>query len=79
MQSIEFNREAHPIVNQIYNTLSAFKIEERHITLCKVPIHMGIKGDKFADTATSEAMGIPETTARLLSYYYYNKEGYNFK
>ena len=45
LQSIEFNRENNSILYPIYNILQTHK----HITLCMVPVHMGIKSNKAGD------------------------------
>ena len=53
IQSIEYNKENHPILKQIH------KIKK--ITLCKVPAEMGIK-------AAKEAINMTEVTATRLPY-----------
>ena len=42
MQSIEYNKENYPILNQIY-ILVELQAQDKNITLFKVPAHMGIK------------------------------------
>ena len=48
MQFIEYNKENHPILNQIYDILSELEAQDKKITLIKVPLHMGIKENKKA-------------------------------
>ena len=48
MQSIENNKENHPIVNQIYDILAELQAQDKKITLCKVLAHMRIKGKEEA-------------------------------
>ena len=43
MQYIEFNRENHPLI----------KNQGKYITLCKVPIHFGIKYNEDKDSKRS--------------------------
>ena len=49
MQCIEFNKITNPILNEIYNNVVEFHVYEKHIKLCKVLVHMGIKGTESAD------------------------------
>ena len=49
MQSIEYNRENHSILNQIYNILAELQAQDRKIILCKVPEQMRIEGIKEVD------------------------------
>ena len=50
LQFIEYNKENHPILNQVYNILTKNKTSNqgKHVTLYKVPAHMGVKGNKAA-------------------------------
>ena len=44
IQSIQYNKENHPILNQIYDILVDLqKQKKKQIALCKVPDHMEIK------------------------------------
>ena len=52
MQSIEYNKKNHSILNQINDILAELQEQDKMITLCKVPAHMRIKGKKEADKAT---------------------------
>ena len=45
MQSIEYNKENHPILNWIYDILVELQKQDKQIMLCKVPIQTGIKGN----------------------------------
>ena len=60
MLDIENNRENHPILNQVYDILAELHNQEKQLTLCKVPAHIGIKGNKEADKATKQARDIPQ-------------------
>ena len=51
MLAIENNRENHPILNQIYDILAELQNQGKQITICKVPAHIGVKGNKEADRA----------------------------
>ena len=42
-------RENHLILNQIYDILAELHNQRKQTTLCKVPAHMGIKGNGEAD------------------------------
>ena len=54
MLAIEKNRENYPILNHIYDILAEFHNQEKKITLCKVPAHMGIEKDEEADRAANK-------------------------
>ena len=61
LQSIEYNKENHPILSQIYENLP--ELQEQDNTV-KVPVYMRIKGSK---KAVKGAIDIPEiTTTKLL-------------
>ena len=51
MQFIESNRENYPIVNQMYDIIAGFRKQRKHITMCKVPACMRIRGNEAADKA----------------------------
>ena len=42
------------MLNQIYNICAELKMHCIHITLCKVPIHLQIKGNEFQIEPTKE-------------------------
>ena len=68
MQSIEYTKENHPILNQMYDILAELQKHNKKITICKVPAHIRIKGNQEVDKATKEAMDMPVvTTKRLLN------------
>ena len=46
MQSIEYKKENHLILNQKYDILAELQAQDKKIILCKVPVNMGIKGKK---------------------------------
>ena len=48
MQSIEYNKENHSILNQIYDIPAELQAQDKKITLCKVPAHIEIKGSEEA-------------------------------
>ena len=49
MQAIEFNRDNHPKLNQIYDMLAKLKNEGKNITLCEVYAHIEFKCKEAAD------------------------------
>ena len=51
MLAIDNNRENHPILNQIYDILAELQNQGKQITICKVPTHIGVKGNEKADKA----------------------------
>ena len=62
MQSIEYNKENHSILNQIYDVPAELQAQDKKITLCKVHAHIGNKGNEEAKQATD----ISEMTMRRL-------------
>ena len=54
--AIENNRESHPILNQIYDILTDLQNQGKQLTLCKVPAHLGIKGNENADKAAKQTI-----------------------
>ena len=56
MQSIKYNKESHTILNQIYGILAELQTKDKRFILCKVPEHIGIKGNKEADKAKQQAI-----------------------
>ena len=66
-QSIEYNKETQPILNQIYDILAELQVQDKNIILCKVPAHMGISGNEETDKAANKAIDMRRvTTTRLL-------------
>ena len=43
MQSTEYNKENHPILNLIYDILAELQAQDKKITVCKIPAYMRIK------------------------------------
>ena len=67
MLAIEKNRENHPILNQKYEVLAELHNQGKQITLCKVPAHIGIKGNEEADKSKKQEIYMPGMTSyRLL-------------
>ena len=56
MQSIEYNKENHPVLNQIYDILAELQAQDKKITLCKVLAYMRIEGNEEADKAAKVNM-----------------------
>ena len=53
--------------NQIYDTLTALHNQGKQLTLCKVPAHIWIRGNKEANKVEKQAIDMPGmTTTRLL-------------
>ena len=68
MQSIEYNKENHPILNHIYNIYyiqAELQTQGKIIILCKVPAHIG---NEKADKATKQAIDVPGITTTRLPY-----------
>ena len=68
MLAIENNRENYPILMQIYDILVELHKQEKQIILCKVPAHIGIKGNEEADKAAKQAIDMPGMTTTRLSH-----------
>ena len=68
MLAIENNRENHPILNQIYDILAELQNQGKQITICKVPAHIGVKGNEEANKAAKQAIDIPGMTTTRLPY-----------
>ena len=65
MQSIEYNKENHPILNQTHDNLAELQEKDKKIIMCKVLAHMRIKGNK---EAAKEALDMPGVITTRLSY-----------
>ena len=48
----------HPILNQIYDIRAELHNQEKQITLCKVPVYIGIKGNEEVE-APKQAIDMP--------------------
>ena len=68
MLAIENNGENHTILNQIYEILAELINQEKQITLCKAPAHIGIKGNEETVKAAKQAIDIPEMTTTTENY-----------
>ena len=68
MLTIENNRENHTILNQIYDILTKLQNQGKKLTLCKVPAHIGIKGNEEADKAAKQEIDMPGMTTTRLFY-----------
>ena len=53
------NNENYPILNQIYDIIAELNNQGKQNTLCKVPAHIGKKGNEEADNAAKEAIYMP--------------------
>ena len=56
--SIEFNIENYPLQNQIYDIIAELKNQGKHITLYKIPVHIGFEGNESAGKAAKEAIHV---------------------
>ena len=52
-----YSLNCHPILNQIYDILTQLHNQGKQDTLCKVPAHIGIKGNEEADKAAKSPWG----------------------
>ena len=68
MLAIENNKENHTILNQMYDILAELHNKGKQIILCKVPAHIGIKGNEEADKAAKQAIDMPGITTTRLPY-----------
>ena len=59
MQSINYNKENYPILNQIYDILADLL---KQITLCKILASMGVMGNEEVDSAVKQAIDMPGMT-----------------
>ena len=59
MQSIEYNKESHLILNQIYDILADLKKQN---TLCNFPAHAEVRKNEEADKAAKQTIAIPGAT-----------------
>ena len=59
MLAIEISRENNPILNQAYDILAELHNKGKQIILCKVPAHIGIKGNEEADKAEKQTIDMP--------------------
>ena len=50
---------SHPIVQEIQGNLIEIEQINKKITFCKVPSHVGVRGNEMADTAANEARNLP--------------------
>ena len=56
MLVIETNSENHPIQSQIFDILSDLYNQGKLLTLYKVPVHMGVKGNEETDKTAKQAI-----------------------
>ena len=45
MKSIEYNKENHPILNEIYDILAEHQNQDKQIILFEAPVRMSNKGN----------------------------------
>ena len=69
MLAIENNRESHPMLNQIYDVLTELHNQEKQLALCKVPAHIGIKGNEETDKEEIDMLGMIITILLYTDYY----------
>ena len=68
MQFIEYNKENHLILNQIYDIQRKPQNQDKQIILCKVPAYIGIKENEEADKAAKQAIDMLGITIKRLPY-----------
>ena len=72
MLAIRNNRENHQILNQIYDIITELLNKGKQLTLCKIPAHIGVKGNEETGKAAKLAIYMSGmTTTRLLYTEYY--------
>ena len=52
----KINKENCSLLNQIYEILAELQGQDKRITLCNIPTHIGIKESKEADKAVKQAI-----------------------
>ena len=67
MLAVKNNRKSYNIKLDIQHT-TEFHNQGKQITLSKVPVPMGIKGNEKADKAAKQAIDIPDMTTTRLPY-----------
>ena len=68
MQSIKYNKEKFPILNQTYDILAELLAKDKKNTLCKVPAHIGTEWYEEADRTAKEEIDMPWITTTRLPY-----------
>ena len=53
------NKENYPILNQIYDIIAELHNQGKHITLCKVLVHIGIRRNEEADKEAKQTTYMP--------------------
>ena len=59
IQAISLQNPKHPLVQSIQAALSRTRNQQKKITFCKVPSHVGILGNEAADKAANESLTLP--------------------
>ena len=57
--------ENPPMLNQIYDILAELQNQKKQLTLCKVPTHIGIKGNEEVDKAAKRAIDMLMVTTKV--------------
>ena len=66
MKSNSYNKENHPIINQIYYILVELLAQDKIITLCKLPAYKKIKEKEAIDVSGVTTTRLPHTDYNLI-------------
>ena len=59
LQAIAQQNSQHPLIKSIQILLIQLQDQQKRISFCKVPSHVGIKGNEMADKTANESQDIP--------------------
>ena len=59
IEAISQQKPKHPLVQSIQTVLSRLQSQQKEITFCKVPSHVGVLGNEAADRAANESQNLP--------------------
>ena len=68
LDKIENYKSNHPIAKDIQDLLTEAQNQKKLIVFCKVPAHVGIRGNERADIAAKEATEIPGKSTETIPY-----------
>ena len=59
LQAITQLNPKHPLIKVIQTKLIQLQLEQKKICFCKIPSHVGIKGNEAADRVANESLALP--------------------